>query len=65
MKDGHGRKYRCPGFRWKGQKERDHYEDIDGRIILKRVFMKIGYEFGSLAEDRDQWRALGNTLMNP
>jgi hypothetical protein len=36
---------------------RDHSEDlsVDGRIILKWI---------NLAEDRGQWRALVNTLMN-
>jgi hypothetical protein len=30
------------GFRWGNMKERDHLEDvgIDGRIILRRIFMK-------------------------
>jgi nitrogen fixation-related uncharacterized protein len=45
----------CIGYWWKIQKERDHYEDQDvgAWIILIDV-----------AQDRDQWMALGNTIMN-
>jgi hypothetical protein len=40
--------------------------DIDGRIILRWIFMKWngGMDWIDLAHDRDRWRALMNALMN-
>jgi hypothetical protein len=32
----HGRSGMNIGFRWESQKERNHYEDIGGSIILKQ-----------------------------
>jgi hypothetical protein len=48
---------------------KNHPEDIsvDGRIILKRMFGKQGGKFLDwihLAQDRDQWWAVVNTVMN-
>jgi hypothetical protein len=47
---------------------RDHSEDlgVDGRIILKYL-REIGcdiLDWIDVAEDRDRWRALVNTVMN-
>jgi hypothetical protein len=46
------------GYSWESQKERDHWEDQDvgGWTILKC--------WNDLAQDRDQWSALVNTVMN-
>jgi hypothetical protein len=50
------------------QKERDHLEGLDlgGRIIIKWIFEKQngGMDWINLAQDRDQWRALANTVVN-
>jgi hypothetical protein len=51
------------------QKERGHLEDQDvgGRIILKLI-REIGWgdmDRIDLTQDRDQWRVLVNTIMNP
>jgi len=39
---------------------------IDGRIILRWIFRKWdgGMNWIDLAQDRDRWRALINTVMN-
>jgi hypothetical protein len=55
------------GYWWESQKQRDHYEDQDlgGWIILKWILdRKGGVNWIELAQDRDQWRALLNTVMN-
>jgi len=46
---------------------RDHLEDpgVDGRIILRYSEMGCGStDWIDLAQDRDRWRALVNTVMN-
>jgi hypothetical protein len=49
-------------------KGRDHaeYVTIDERIILERILEKRWevMDWIHLAQDRDQWRALVNTVMN-
>jgi hypothetical protein len=50
-------------------KVRDHSEDlgIDGNIILELMLEKHGWEvvdWMHLAQDRDQWWAVVNTVMN-
>jgi hypothetical protein len=55
------------GYWQKSQKERDHWEDQDvGRwTILKWILERWGgMDWIDLAQDRDQWRALVNTIMN-
>jgi hypothetical protein len=39
---------------------------VDGRIILKWIFERLGggVEWIDLAQDRDKWRALVYTVMN-
>jgi hypothetical protein len=52
------------GYWWESQKVRDHWEDLDlgGWTILKWILQR---EDGiDLAQDRDQWRALVNMVMN-
>jgi hypothetical protein len=56
----------CTGFRWESQKERDHLEDqgVDGiRMDLRDIGWGIE-DWIQLAQDRDRWRALVNTVMN-
>jgi hypothetical protein len=53
---------------WSGNlKERDHSEDlgIDGKIILEWILGKWTVDWMHLAQDRDQWRAFVNKVMNP
>jgi hypothetical protein len=54
---------------WGGQKERDHFEDQDvgGWIILQWIFREIGrggMDWVNLPQDRNQWWALLNMVMN-
>jgi hypothetical protein len=56
------------GYWWEIQKERDHSEDQDiyGWIILKWILSVIGWDgvyWIDLAQDRDQWRALVNSVI--
>jgi hypothetical protein len=53
---------------WESQKERDHYDDQDigGWTVLKWILKRgwDGKDWIDLAQDRDNWRALVNTVMN-
>jgi hypothetical protein len=52
---------------WESQKERDHWEDQDvgGWTILKWILERgDGVDWIDMAQDRDQWRALVNTVLN-
>jgi hypothetical protein len=56
------------GYWWGIKEERDHWEDQDvgGWRILKWI-LEIGWDdmdWIDLAQDRDQWRALVNAVMN-
>jgi hypothetical protein len=49
------------------QKETDNKEDLDigGRTIVKWILDRMGGIYRiNLGKDRDQWRALVNTVMN-
>ena len=57
------------GSWWGNLRGRDHWgdQDVDGRIILRRMCQEVGGGGGDwmeLAEDRDRWRALVRTVMN-
>ena len=57
------------GFRWGNRREGDHLEDPDvgGRIILKWIFREGGMgdiDWIDLVQDRDNWRAVVNAVMN-
>jgi len=57
------------GFWWENLGERDHLKvpGVHGRIILKWIFMKWnggGIDWIDLAQNRDTWRAVTNTVMN-
>jgi hypothetical protein len=57
-----GRRGMHIGFWWESQKERDRFGDmVDGRVRLRCCYM----DSIDLAQDRDQWRAVVNTGMNP
>jgi hypothetical protein len=49
-------------------KRRDHLEDlgIDGKIILQRMLGKEGgrVDWNHLAQDRNQWRVVVNTVIS-
>jgi hypothetical protein len=62
-----GRKGMRIAYWWESHKDRDHLEDqhVGAWLILTRFFDKMEYrEWIDLAQDRDQWRALVNTIMN-
>jgi hypothetical protein len=56
------------GLRWGKLKEGNHLEErgIDGRLILKLICEKGagGMDWIDLAQERDKWQALVNTVMN-
>jgi hypothetical protein len=56
------------GFWWESPKERDHLEDqgVDERMGSTRNFGRLAGrgEWIQLAQDRNRWRAVVNTVMN-
>jgi hypothetical protein len=57
------------GYWWQSQKERDHSEDqaVGGVDNIKMYLRKIGWDgvdWIHMGQDRDQWRALVNTVLN-
>jgi len=64
-----GERKLCAGFRWGGLSGRDHLED-PGIRWEDNIKMDLHYEDGGgmdsidLAQDRDKWRALVNTVMS-
>ena len=54
------------GFQWGNLREKDHLEirGVDGRIILKWILQKWdrGMDWINLAQDRDRWQTLFNTV---
>jgi hypothetical protein len=53
---------------WGNLRGEDHLENtgVDGRIILKWIFERLGagVDWIDLAQDRDRWQALVYTVMN-
>jgi hypothetical protein len=55
------------GYWWECQEERNYWEDKDvgGWTILKLILERYdGMDWIDLAQNRDQWRAHVNTVMN-
>jgi len=56
------------GSWWGGVRERGHLEDlgIHGRLILKWIIKNWdrGMDWIDLAQDRNRWSAIVNTVMN-
>jgi hypothetical protein len=55
------------GYLWESQVKRDHWDDQDvGEwTILKWILERYDWMvWTDLAQDRDQWRALVNTVLN-
>jgi hypothetical protein len=57
------------GFWWESHKERDHWEDQDvgGLDNMEIDLREIGWDevyWIYMAQGRDQWRALVNTIWN-
>jgi hypothetical protein len=64
-----GRRGMHIGYWWEIQKERDHWEhqDVSGVDNVKMDLREIewdGMDWIDLAQDRDQWRALVNTVID-
>jgi hypothetical protein len=64
-----GRRRMHIGYWWESQKERDHLGRPRRRWVdnIKMDLTEIGWDgmdWIYLAQDKDQWRALVNTVMN-
>jgi hypothetical protein len=54
-------------YLWEREKERYHEEeqDVGESILLKWILERSdGVDWIDLSQDKDQWRALGNMVMN-
>jgi hypothetical protein len=52
------------GYWWENQKERDHWEDQDVGMWTILIWILEREDGMDMAQDRDQWRALVNTVLN-
>jgi hypothetical protein len=58
------------GLYWGNLREGNYLKDpgVDGRMILKWIFERLGggggADWSGLAQDRDRWRALVYMVMN-
>jgi hypothetical protein len=50
------------GYLWESQKEGDHWEDQD--VGWLRELGWDGADWIDMAQNRDQWRAVVNTVLN-
>jgi hypothetical protein len=65
----HGRDARCYNVWLENQKRRDHLEDLGvvSNVILEWILGEIGWqsvELIHLAQDKDQWQAVLNTVID-
>jgi hypothetical protein len=51
-------------FCWESQKKKNHWEETDVRWESNIKTLRDWCDWIDLAHDRDQWRALVNTVMN-
>jgi hypothetical protein len=63
------RREKCTRFWWESPKERDHWEDqgIGGKMGSEWIFGRLawrGVDWIGLIQDREQWRAVVNVVMN-
>jgi hypothetical protein len=49
------------GYWWESQKERDHWDNI--KMDLREIGWDV-LDWIDRAQDKDQWRALVNTVLN-
>jgi hypothetical protein len=64
-----GRRAMHIGYWWESQKEKDHWvyqsaREVDNIKMDLREMGWDGMDYIDLVQDRDQWRALVNTVMN-
>jgi hypothetical protein len=52
------------GYWWESQKEGDHWEDQDVVELIIREIGWDGVDWMDMVQDRNQWRALVNTVLN-